>query len=57
LVEDGFDVLKYLPYGPTECLIPYLIRRGYESKQVMREHLFLGDIQNEVYSRIFPWKA
>lgn len=24
----GLKVVKYLPYGPTEYLIPYLMRRG-----------------------------
>jgi proline dehydrogenase len=51
LADQGYMVLKYLPYGPTEYLIPYLIRRGYESKQVMREHLFLSDISNEIKDR------
>ena len=54
LSEEGFNVLKYLPYGPTEYLIPYLIRRGHESKQVMREHLFLDDIKGEIKSRLNP---
>ena len=52
LKEDGYSVSKYLPYGPTEYLIPYLIRRGNESKQVMREHLFLDDIYKEIRTRL-----
>lgn len=51
LADEGYMALKYLPYGPTEFLIPYLIRRGHESKQVMREHLFLSDISNEIWNR------
>jgi proline dehydrogenase len=54
LSEEGFNVLKYLPYGPTEYLIPYLIRRGHESKQVMREHLLLNDITGEIKTRLNP---
>jgi proline dehydrogenase len=52
LADDGYNVLKYLPYGPTEFLIPYLIRRGNESKQVLREHLFLNDISAEIKRRL-----
>lgn len=52
LADQGYMALKYLPYGPTEFLIPYLIRRGHESKQVMREHLFLNDISKEIWKRI-----
>lgn len=52
LAEEGYMALKYLPYGPTEFLIPYLIRRGHESKQVMREHLFLNDISHEIRRRL-----
>jgi proline dehydrogenase len=52
LADEGYNVLKYLPYGPTEFLIPYLIRRGNESKQVLREHLFLNDIIDEIKGRL-----
>lgn len=54
LAKDGVTALKYLPYGPTEYLIPYLMRRGLESKTVMREHLFLHDIMDEIKSRANP---
>ena len=37
LAQEDFKVFKYLPYGPTEIVMPYLIRRGQESKQVLRE--------------------
>jgi len=32
LAEGNCKVYKYLPYGPTEKVMPYLIRRGQESK-------------------------
>lgn len=32
LAQENFKVYKYLPYGPTEKVMPYLIRRGQESK-------------------------
>ena len=56
IINQGFNWLKYLPFGPTEYLIPYLIRRGHESKQVMREHLFLDEISDEIYNRLRFWR-
>lgn len=29
-----------MPYGPTEIVMPYLLRRGQESRQVLREQEF-----------------
>lgn len=40
IASKGFDVYKYLPFGPTEQVMPYLIRRGQESRQVLREQEF-----------------
>lgn len=37
LREEGFAVKKYVPYGPYNQSMPYLIRRGQESRQVLRE--------------------
>lgn len=37
LAQDGFRVFKYSPFGPTEQVMPYLVRRGQESRQVLRE--------------------
>ncbi len=52
LRDEGVSTLKYLPYGPTKYLIPYLLRRGHESKEVMREHLFLDEISDEIRARL-----
>jgi proline dehydrogenase len=30
--QQNLKVYKYLPYGPTETVMPYLVRRGQESK-------------------------
>lgn len=40
LASDGFKVYKYVPFGPTEEVMPYLVRRGQESRQVLREQKF-----------------
>jgi len=37
LAKEGFNVFKYLPFGPTEKVMPYLVRRGQESRGVLRE--------------------
>ena len=41
LAKDGFNVSKYVPYGPVADAVPYLIRRAHENSaaagQVSRE--------------------
>lgn len=32
LSADGYKVYKYVPFGPTEQVMPYLVRRGQESR-------------------------
>lgn len=37
LAQQDYRVFKYVPFGPTETVLPYLVRRGQESRQVLRE--------------------
>ena len=34
LAENGFNVAKYVPYGPIEKVMPYLFRRAKENTAI-----------------------
>lgn len=42
LAKNGFNVAKYVPYGPVKDVIPYLIRRAQENTSVT------GDMSREL---------
>ena len=42
LANDGYNVAKYLPYGPVKEVFPYLIRRAQENTAVT------GDMSREL---------
>jgi proline dehydrogenase len=52
LAKEGYNVAKYVPYGPIKDVIPYLIRRAQENSavggEVSRE---LGMLQTEIKRR------
>ena len=52
LAAQGYNVVKYLPYGPIKRVVPYLIRRAKENtsiaNQTSRE---MELIQNEIKRR------
>lgn len=54
IARQGFHAYKYQPFGPTEQVMPYLVRRGQESKQVLREQEFQNHyLKREIVARLF----
>lgn len=51
LASRGLQVFKYVPFGPTEQVMPYLVRRGQESRQVVREQKYQNVFLKEEIKR------
>lgn len=55
LGQAGFKVLKYLPYGPIEEVLPYLIRRAQENSALTGgSKTELKMLQRELLRRCLP---
>jgi len=50
----GMNTFKYVPYGPVNLTIPYLIRRAQENSDILRNSSELADIKQEILARF--WK-
>lgn len=53
LLNRGFNTLRYVPFGEADIMLPYLIRRAQESKQMLSSvDLQQSLILHEMKSRI-----
>ncbi|OVA12509.1 Proline dehydrogenase [Macleaya cordata] len=62
LKNAGFQVSKYLPYGPVEMVIPYLLRRAEENKgllsaSTMDRKLMSNEIKRRLKAVVMRHKA
>jgi len=49
----GFNTLKYIPYGENHITLPYLIRRGKECRNLIRQSdREIKTIKEEIWARI-----
>jgi len=52
LADQGYNVVKYLPYGPIKKVVPYLIRRAKENSSIANQtSREMELIQNEIKRR------
>ncbi|KAI3970948.1 hypothetical protein MKX01_024595 [Papaver californicum] len=51
LKNAGFQVSKYLPYGPVEMVIPYLLRRAEENKGLLSASTFDRQLMSKEVTR------
>lgn len=56
LANSGYNVVKYVPYGPVKSVMPYLIRRAEENTSVAgQSNRELGMIRKEIARRRSAW--
>ncbi|KAL4490914.1 hypothetical protein ABPG72_008650 [Tetrahymena utriculariae] len=55
LVDEGYSVYKYIPFGETHIMIPYLIRRAQESFQVLSSVEFQYSLLKDETKRRTPF--
>jgi proline dehydrogenase len=51
LAKEGYNVSKYVPYGPVKDTLPYLIRRARENTSVMGQMSRELDLINQEINR------
>ena len=49
LSKEGYNVCKYVPYGPVREVIPYLIRRAEENRSISGQ--MSRELQNIISER------
>lgn len=52
LSQNGYNVCKYIPYGPVEDVIPYLLRRVQENRSMLK----VGDDSSSKSDMSLLWK-
>lgn len=52
-LDKGFNTLKYIPYGESHIMLPYLIRRGVECRDLIkRSDREISSIKDEIMMRL-----